>query len=785
MNHRHYRRTLADSFSKCLKKALSPEDLASQGYKFKQVDRKHYSAILIFHGKKRIGHLGYEKNPVAADSHNPERVGYHRVYVGHLEPEHRGKGLYQHAIELASQHVKSLGSKGVVSEGYQRSGDATRAWDRVATHVSPFTSNARIRGKLSPGTSDYFKSSEMEKGAKPNFGKSLSNAIWKSLQESNKIKKAKEEKRLDPQNRRAFRQARQEFEAPDKLQQQLTTQPGVSRRGIEVRRADPRIKGAVSHGYTRVGEPEFHRKRAKQMFGKNMKKQMKLEHYSPREGLKQIDPEHVGTGVDWSARSRESIHPRSFFYLAGTSPEPVVSSKAKSKYTIELGSGHPVYDLGTDPAGIITKLHKEAQKRQINPGVIDKDEMHGAIKAAGYHGYYNSRHDRLPNVVALYHPVKVTNEESINKTLTASELTKAPIENLDTSIGREEPEVPSKERYENKVRSNEVAPGIYHHAIFSKRNQEALHMLSNHPDPFAKDATVYSQLLGDTDKFVGAPLIVQLSQVHPGHKGKGYGKALYEFALAHHGSLHSDELLSPTAQDVYRHLQGKGVKVRFGKPDTRERHTAETELGFKPSLPKLAANEELDSEIEKGNFARRAAAVAGIFGALSQPVSAESTQRAPAAIEQVQHSVHKPTALRAIAAVESSGGIDTKHAPLGGMHAGERAFGKYGLTPIVIRETIKKHPDLSKQHSSALNLKGQEFSNYMSKNPGLEDTVASRHYDRLKRHFGHDLSKIGFAWLNGISGTMRAEQKGFDFDNHWHVKKVRQAYENIGNKVKK
>ena len=87
--------------------------------------------------------------------------------------------------------------------------------------------------------------------------------------------------------------------------------------------------------------------------------------------------------------------------------------------------------------------------------------------------------------------------------------------------------------------------------------------------------------------------MVQLSQVHPEHKGKGHGKALYEFALAHHGALHSDELVSPQAEDVYRHLADKGAQVKFGEPDTRERHKARIMPGFKPSSAKLAASEKM------------------------------------------------------------------------------------------------------------------------------------------------------------------------------------------------
>lgn len=50
----------------------------------------------------------------------------------------------------------------------------------------------------------------------------------------------------------------------DPLKGELTSQKGVSQTGIEVRRADPRKKGVISHGYGRITTPEKHAERAKQ-----------------------------------------------------------------------------------------------------------------------------------------------------------------------------------------------------------------------------------------------------------------------------------------------------------------------------------------------------------------------------------------------------------------------------------------------------------------------------------------------------------------------------------------
>lgn len=49
----------------------------------------------------------------------------------------------------------------------------------------------------------------------------------------------------------------------DVLHDQLTTMPGTSDVGIEIRRADPKQQGTVAHGYARVADAPFHNKRAK------------------------------------------------------------------------------------------------------------------------------------------------------------------------------------------------------------------------------------------------------------------------------------------------------------------------------------------------------------------------------------------------------------------------------------------------------------------------------------------------------------------------------------------
>ena len=127
---------------------------------------------------------------------------------------------------------------------------------------------------------------------------------------------------------------------------------------------------------------------------------VRLEHYSPKQGLKQIDPKFKGTGVDSRAR-RDSWHPHSFFYRQGGAPESVVAEGAKSKYVVNLSPDHRLYDLGTDTEG-----HVKASQDAAH-GALNMDDVHERLKSSGYKGFFNSKHPELAHVVALYdaHPV--------------------------------------------------------------------------------------------------------------------------------------------------------------------------------------------------------------------------------------------------------------------------------------------------------------------------------------------------------------------------------------------
>jgi 8-oxo-dGTP pyrophosphatase MutT (NUDIX family) len=197
--------------------------------------------------------------------------------------------------------------------------------------------------------------------------------------------------------------------------------------------------------------------------------------------------------------------------------------------------------------------------------------------------------------------------------------------------------------------------------------------------------------------------------------------------------------------------------------------------------PAEAAFKELDmtkdeNSLEKGAL-KNAGIALGMAGALAggaQPATAGN--RAPASIQQPKQmapSYDHGKMLRTIAQVESNNGANTNH-PVASN--GEMAFGKYGLMPNTIKDTIKGHKDLAAKHGKALALTGQQLQNYMHDNKGLEDQIADRHLSHMEHVLGKNPEHLGFGWLNGISGTLKARKNNQDIKNHWHVKKIRDAY---------
>lgn len=221
--------------------------------------------------------------------------------------------------------------------------------------------------------------------------------------------------------------------------------------------------------------------------------------------------------------------------------------------------------------------------------------------------------------------------------------------------------------------------------------------------------------------------------------------------------------------------------ISFGHAQLKQGHkvlaTYKHGIHDEPSVEgkRLAASENIQGEqLSKG--IKQIASAAAIAGAIGLSPIHSATPSMITQNQQAQHNYNSGKMLRTIASVESSGGKFTNHRMLHGQQEGEHAYGKYGLTPLVIRETIKMHPELKKKYGKVQALEGHDLTHFMQDNPGLEDKIAEKHLARLEHHFGKDPAKIGYAWLEGIRGTYKAMKENKDINSHWHVSKIKEAY---------
>jgi hypothetical protein len=204
---------------------------------------------------------------------------------------------------------------------------------------------------------------------------------------------------------------------------------------------------------------------------------------------------------------------------------------------------------------------------------------------------------------------------------------------------------------------------------------------------------------------------------------------------------------------------------------------------------KVVKTQDEMSDIEKGEMANKLRAGAmGLALAASTAIAPQQgmethtppiAQQAQAMKAPAKPNKEKDRILASIMDVESSNNANRNHAAPANkkLHGQEKAYGGYGLMPLTIRETIKANPKVFKDHQGLIQLKGSDLHNYMDKNPGLEEKVASTHYDRVAKIFGHDPAKIGMAWINGIQGTKDAIKGGTNLNDHWHVQKILKAHE--------
>lgn len=110
-------------------------------------DRQFSQSIRVY-CKKKIAILHF--------STNSDKQGYLKVYYGYVDSNFRGLGIYTTMIILAGDEAYIQDKTGVKSCGFQRNMVASSVWNKISTHLEPYTSNAQIKGKISLQDSDCF-----------------------------------------------------------------------------------------------------------------------------------------------------------------------------------------------------------------------------------------------------------------------------------------------------------------------------------------------------------------------------------------------------------------------------------------------------------------------------------------------------------------------------------------------------------------------------------------------------------------------------------------------------
>lgn len=127
---------------------------------------------------------------------------------------------------------------------------------------------------------------------------------------------------------------------------------------------------------------------------------IRLEHYSPKPGLTQLDPAQLGSGALSRVERQDTRVPVSFYYFHGTRPEVLILSTSRSRYETELPRGARLLDLSRAPEGEL----RGAQAAYKHDG---RGGMYQYIKDLGYFGFYDSE-GALPNAVVVFYALPVT-----------------------------------------------------------------------------------------------------------------------------------------------------------------------------------------------------------------------------------------------------------------------------------------------------------------------------------------------------------------------------------------
>lgn len=129
-----------------------------------------------------------------------------------------------------------------------------------------------------------------------------------------------------------------------------------------------------------------------------------VQHFSPVDGLKELHPKHMGTGMAGAERNRPNRIPRIYLYTRPGTPEGIVTAGAPHQYHGELPHGTKLYDIGKDELGLNAPKWKQT-KNGMEYHVPDLNQVERKLKRMGYHGYHNYG---VKDAIAYFHSLPVT-----------------------------------------------------------------------------------------------------------------------------------------------------------------------------------------------------------------------------------------------------------------------------------------------------------------------------------------------------------------------------------------
>lgn len=173
-----------------------------------------------------------------------------------------------------------------------------------------------------------------------------------------------------------------------------------------------KVKGPDGKESSKWAKPEYakmNKSEKLKSFMAKVESKRTLEHYSPTQGLPEINPKFKGSGVDSRVKGRDTEHPHSFYYKPGAQKENLVTANARSKYEIEIPEEAQIYDIGSDP------MQFKQKAKEMNGGALNFDHVHQMIKESGHHGFHDPGHHvpEMQGVVALYHSQPVKKETKL------------------------------------------------------------------------------------------------------------------------------------------------------------------------------------------------------------------------------------------------------------------------------------------------------------------------------------------------------------------------------------